>query len=193
MKKVVIFASGSGTNAQQIIEFSHLEKSTFKVEAIFCNNPNAFVIQRAKTLNTPCIVFNRDEFNQNGPNSILEILNDIKPDLIVLAGFLWLVPTNIINAFSGKIINIHPALLPKYGGKGMYGENVHKEVIKNKELTSGISIHYVTEKYDDGDIILQKTCQIENQDTPDLLAQKIHNLEKEWFPQTINKLVSSNY
>lgn len=189
MKRVVIFASGSGSNAQRIVEFSKTDISAFSVEAIFCNNPNAFVIERAKQLEVPCIVFNRSEFNQTDSNSILQILSDIKPDLIVLAGFLWLVPKCIIDEFSGKIINIHPALLPKYGGKGMYGEIVHNTVIENKEKESGITIHYVTEKYDDGDIIVQKSCMVNSDDTANSLAQKIHQLEHEWFPIAINELL----
>lgn len=189
MKRIVIFASGSGSNAQRIIEYSKTEPSVYTVEAILCNNPNAFVIDRAKQLNIPCIVFNRAEFNQSDSNSILQVLSDIKPDLIVLAGFLWLVPKCIIDEYSTKIINIHPALLPKYGGKGMYGEIVHRTVIENKEKESGITIHYVTEKYDDGDIIIQKSCIVTTDDTINSLAEKIHQLEHEWFPKTINELL----
>ncbi len=188
MKRVVIFASGSGSNAQRIVEFSKTDISAFSVDAFFCNNPNAFVIERAKQLDIPCIVFNRIEFNQTDTNSILQVLKEIKPDLIILAGFLWLVPKTIIDQFPNKIINIHPALLPKYGGKGMYGDFVHNEVINNNETESGITIHFVTEKYDDGDIIIQKSCPIESTDTSDSLAHKIHLLEHEWFPKTINSL-----
>lgn len=188
MKKVIIFASGSGTNAQRIIEFSRTKESNFSVEEIFCNNPNAFVINRATTLNIPHLLFDKTDFNATNNTSVYQKIIDINPDLIVLAGFLWLIPSNFIQKFPQKIINIHPALLPKYGGKGMYGERVHEAVIKQKEKESGITIHYVSEKYDEGDIIAQYKCDIIDTDDADTLAQKIHILEHKWFPIVINNL-----
>lgn len=190
MKKIVIFASGSGTNAQNIVEFSKLPQSVFKVEAIFCNNPNAFVIQRAKMLHIPCIVFDKNDLLSESSSIVFYKLKEINPDLIVLAGFLLLIPPYIVHEFQHKIINIHPALLPKYGGKGMFGEHVHHAVISNKDQESGITIHFVSELYDDGAIILQKSCSIDSKDTPITLAEKIHLLEKDWFPITINKLLT---
>ena len=177
MKKIVIFASGSGSNAQRIIEFA-LNKpiANFRVEAVFCNKPNAFVIQRAKVLNIPCFLFDKTQFNSMNQNSVFSKLQEINPSLIVLAGFLWLIPDFMVKSFSNKIINIHPALLPKYGGKGMYGERVHQAVIEHKDSESGITIHYVSEYYDEGDTIAQYTCSVAANDTVESLAQKIHTL-----------------
>lgn len=191
MKKIVLFASGSGSNAQNIVDFSRKNNASYTVEAIFCNNPNAFVIQRAHELGIPCFVFNKKDFTNDDSNIIFQKLLSINPSLIVLAGFLLLIPPIIIYTFSNKIINIHPALLPKYGGKGMFGEHVHNAVIANRELESGITIHYVTEQYDEGTAILQKTCSLDPSDTPDSLAQKIHLLEQAWFPVTIDHLLSN--
>ncbi|MEI6346317.1 MAG: phosphoribosylglycinamide formyltransferase [Bacteroidota bacterium] len=189
MKKIVIFASGSGSNAQRIIEFALNEpNSNFRVEAIFCNNPNAFVIHRAKKFNVPCYLFDRAQFNSMNQNSVLSKLQEINPSLIVLAGFLWLIPDFIVKSFPNKIINIHPALLPKYGGKGMYGERVHQAVIEHQETESGITIHYVSEYYDEGNIIAQYKCSVAANDSADSLAQKIHTLEHQWFPVEINDL-----
>jgi phosphoribosylglycinamide formyltransferase-1 len=189
MKKIVIFASGSGSNAQRIIEFALNEpNASFRVEAIFCNNPNAFVIQRANEFNIPCYLFDKAQFNSINQNSVFSKLQEINPSLIVLAGFLWLIPDFMVKSFPNKIINIHPALLPKYGGKGMYGERVHQSVIEHKESESGITIHYVSEHYDEGDIIAQYTCSVVAKDTAESLAQKIHTLEHQWFPVVINDL-----
>ncbi len=191
MKKIVVFASGSGSNAQNIVEFSRANNAAYIVESIFCNDPNAFVIQRAHELGIPCFVFSKKDFTNDDSNSVFQKLVSINPSLIVLAGFLLLIPPIIINAFSNKIINIHPALLPKYGGKGMFGEHVHNAVIANRETESGITIHYVTERYDEGSTILQKACSLNSSDTPDSLAQKIHLLEQAWFPVTIDNLMSN--
>jgi len=188
MKKVIIFASGSGSNAQRIIEFSKTEDSNFSVVAIFCNNPSAYVITRAAGLNIPCVLFNKTDLQATNQTSVSRKVIEINPDLIVLAGFLWLIPADIIQQFSQKIINIHPALLPKYGGKGMYGERVHEAVIKHKEKESGITIHYVSENYDEGNIIAQYKCDIIDTDDAEILAQKIHILEHKWFPIVINNL-----
>lgn len=186
VKKIAIFASGSGTNAENIIRHFNPNLNV-KVSKIYTNNAEAGVIVRAKRLNVPVLVFNKDEFKQS-----TEIIDDLKAeniDFIVLAGFLWLIPENITSNFTNKIINIHPALLPKYGGKGMYGHFVHEKVIEMGEKESGITIHYVNEKYDEGDIVFQAKCTITKDDTPDSLAKKIHLLEYEHFPKEIEKLL----
>ena len=188
-KKIVIFASGSGTNAENIIRYFQ-NSPLAKVEAVFCNRSNAPVLKKAHKLQVKALHFDRDAFFHS--NEVLHVLKDIKPDLIVLAGFLWMVPKNILQAFPNKIINIHPALLPAYGGKGMYGSVVHESVIANKEKESGISIHYVNEKYDEGEIIFQAKTQIDNNDTPDMLAQKIHKLEYRHYPEVIEKILQKS-
>lgn len=152
--------------------------------AVFCNNPQAYVIERCRSLNVPCIVFSREDFKND---RILELLARYKPDLIVLAGFLWLVPMHLIEAYPDKIINIHPALLPGYGGKGMYGMRVHEAVIAAGEKQSGITIHKVDGHYDKGDAIFQATVDIVPSDTPDTLAHKIHELEYKHFPRVIEE------
>lgn len=188
MKKILIFASGSGTNAQNIIEYFN-ELVEKKVSLVFSNNKDAKVLDRAKNLGVDTVVFTREDLYQN--SKVIEMLANEKPNLIVLAGFLWLIPSSIIKKFPNKIINIHPALLPKYGGKGMYGMHVHRAVIDNNETESGITIHFVNEEYDAGDIIFQATCPVEKDDTPDLLAQRIHKLEHEHFPKVIEKVLDS--
>jgi phosphoribosylglycinamide formyltransferase-1 len=186
MKKIAIFASGSGTNAQRIIEY-FMDKQTARVEIILCNKPDAYVLERAKKMHIFSAVFTREEFYKT--DKILTTLRDLKIDLVVLAGFLWLIPAEIIKAYPKRIINIHPALLPKYGGKGMFGENVHKAVIANHEKESGITIHYVNENYDEGNTIFQATCQVEPSDTADSLAAKIHTLEHMHFPLVIQQIL----
>ena len=186
MKKIAIFASGSGTNAQRITEYFK-NKNSVEITLILTNNKNAYVLERAKKLNIQSIVFDRDDFYNS--EKIIDTLNSYEIDFIVLAGFLWLVPVNILKKFHNRIINIHPALLPKFGGKGMYGDKVHKAVVKNKESETGISIHYVNEKYDEGKIIFQAKFNIENDDTPESVAQKIHKLEYEHFPRVIEEVV----
>ncbi len=186
MKKLAIFASGSGSNAQNIAEY--FEKSTdVSISLILTNNSSAYVIERAKLLRIPYVVFNKEQFTKS--NFVLDFLFQYEIDFIVLAGFLWLIPQNILSNFSAKIINIHPALLPKYGGKGMYGEKVHQSVVANNETESGITIHYVNDRYDEGNIIFQAKCTVETSDTADSLAQKIHKLEYENFPKVIEKLL----
>ncbi len=186
MKRIVIFASGSGSNAQRIVEyFSHTDIA--RVVKIYSNRIDAYVLQRAQNLNIPATVFGRDEFYDT--NSICNQLISLDPDLIVLAGFLWKVPEKIIRAFPKRIINIHPALLPKYGGKGMYGEHVHRSVIDNHEEESGITIHYVNENYDEGAVILQARCKITPDDTPETLAEKVHALEYKYFPKVIEQVL----
>ncbi|GLB48277.1 phosphoribosylglycinamide formyltransferase [Neptunitalea lumnitzerae] len=187
MKNVVIFASGSGSNAENIINYLE-ENTNFRVNLILCNNPKAFVLERAKKLNISALTFNRTAFYTH--NFVLETIKTAQPDLIVLAGFLWKFPENIIEAFPNKIINIHPALLPKYGGKGMYGDHVHNAVVANNETESGITIHYVNENYDEGAIIHQATCPVLPTDTADDVAAKVHELEYEHFPKIITQLLS---
>lgn len=185
LTRIAIFASGSGSNAQRIAEY-FADKNLLEISAIYCNNPDAFVLQRAKALGIPSVQFNRESFyNSTG------ILKDIKAreiDWIVLAGFLWLIPDYILQAFPGRVINIHPALLPAYGGKGMFGMKVHKSVIASGDAESGITIHYVNEKYDEGNIIFQAKCTVNQTDTAEILAAKIHELEYEHFPRVIQEL-----
>ncbi len=187
MINIAIFASGSGSNAERIAEYFK-DHPTIRIEIIYTNNKEAFVIERAKKLNIPYVIFNRKDFCEN--NYVLNELKRREINFIVLAGFLWLVPSNIIQTYSGRIVNIHPALLPNYGGKGMYGSFVHKSVVENKEKFSGITIHYVNENYDQGDIIFQAKCQVSPDDTSDSLASKIHALEYEHFPRVIEEVVN---
>jgi formyltetrahydrofolate-dependent phosphoribosylglycinamide formyltransferase len=183
---ILIFASGSGTNAEQIIR--HFSPTNdVKVAGVYTNNPSAFVIERAKELDIPTFVFSREQLND--PNALLAELKGKTPNLIVLAGFLWKIPANIVEAFPDKIINIHQSLLPKFGGKGMFGRHVHQAVIDAKEVESGISIHYVNTQYDEGAIIFQAKTTVESQETPESLAQKIHKLEHQHFPEQIEKLL----
>jgi phosphoribosylglycinamide formyltransferase-1 len=186
MKSIAIFASGSGSNAQNISAY-FLNNDQVKIALILTNSKNAFVIERAKKLNIPVVVFNRNDFYLT--DNVLNKLVSFQIDLIVLAGFLWLIPDNLLKNYPNKIINIHPALLPKYGGKGMFGMRVHEAVKEAKETESGITIHYVNEVYDDGEIIFQSKVQIEESDKPEDIAEKIHMLEYEYFPQVIEKLL----
>jgi phosphoribosylglycinamide formyltransferase 1 len=185
--RIAVFASGSGSNAQRIAEF-FAGKGILEISAIYCNNSGAYVLERAKSLGIPSVLFNRNDFYTS--SSILDDLKSRKIEWIILAGFLWLIPDSILKAYPHRIINIHPALLPAYGGKGMFGMKVHESVIAAGEKQSGITIHHVNEKYDEGDIIFQATCQIHPGDTPEILAAKIHGLEYEYFPVVIGKLVS---
>ena len=186
MKKIALFASGSGTNVQRIAEYFRDNKKV-DIAAVFTNNPDAGVLRRAAKLGLTSVIFNRTDLYQT--DKVLKFLKALEPDLIVLAGFLWLVPDNIINNYQNRIINIHPALLPKYGGKGMYGHHVHESVIHNKEEKSGITIHYVNEKYDEGQMIFQAEVKVDTGETPDSLASKIHELEYEHFPVIIEKVL----
>jgi phosphoribosylglycinamide formyltransferase-1 len=188
LKRLIIFASGSGSNAENIIRYFNSNKNIC-ISKILTNNKNAKVIERGKKLNINTVVFNKDDFYQT--DKILNLLKN-DADYIVLAGFLWKIPKNIIDAFPNKIINIHPALLPKYGGKGMYGNHIHKKVIENKEKETGITIHYVNEKYDDGTIIFQKSVSLSNNETLKNIQKKIHQLEMENFPKVIEKEILIN-
>jgi phosphoribosylglycinamide formyltransferase-1 len=185
MKRIVIFASGSGTNAENIIKFFNRTK-TAKVTQVLSNNEHAKVFDRCKSLNINCFYFNRSEFSKE--DTILNLLKS-NADYIILAGFLWKVPENIIAAFHHKIINIHPALLPKYGGKGMYGMNVHNAVKENKETETGITIHYVNVNYDEGAIIFQAKTALNENDSPETIAKKIHILEQKHFPKIIEEVI----
>lgn len=189
MKKIVLFASGSGTNAENIIVHFN-NGSQGNVVGVFTNNPHAKVIERAKNHNVSALIFNKEELSQG---FVLQQLKDIQPDLIVLAGFLLKFPEHIIKEFPNQIINIHPALLPNYGGKGMYGMNVHKAVLENHEKETGITIHYVNEQYDEGGIIFQQAVNIEDCTTPEQIAEKVQQLEYEFFPKIIDHLLISNF
>lgn len=184
MKKIAIFASGSGSNAENIVQYFK-ERENLNIECIYSNKNDAHVLERARKYLIPTRVFDKDEFYTT--DNILNELKDKGINLIVLAGFLWLVPQNLTNNF--PIINIHPALLPKYGGKGMYGQKVHEAVIANKEKESGITIHYVNDRYDEGQIIFQAKCEVLPNDTPDDVAHKVHQLEYEYFPAIIDKVL----
>lgn len=183
---IAIFASGAGSNAQQIINrFGN--HPTIKVALIVCNKPGAGVLAIAQNHNIPVLLIEREVFFKG--NAYLDVLQQHKINFIVLAGFLWKVPAALIKAYPQKIINIHPALLPAYGGKGMYGHFVHEAVITNKEKQSGITIHYVDELYDHGAVIKQATCTITTTDTPETLAKKIHALEHEYFAAVIENVL----
>jgi phosphoribosylglycinamide formyltransferase-1 len=185
-KRIIIFSSGSGTNAENIIRYFQ-SSDMAKVYAVLTNTSGAGVNERAKKLGVPLKIFSRKEFNET--DDILNFLQQQNPSLIVLAGFLWLVPEKIISAFPKKIINIHPALLPKFGGKGMFGINVQKKVLESGDRESGITIHYVNEKYDDGDIIFQETFPVEIDETSEKLTEKVRALETKFFPLVIESLL----
>jgi len=186
MKRIVIFASGSGTNAENLIKFFHNRENASVIQ-VLTNNPHAKVLNRAKKLKVSALSFNKIAFKET--DDVLNILKASQPDIIVLAGFLWKFPEHILNVFPNKVINIHPALLPKYGGKGMYGMHVHEAVVSNKETETGISIHYVNEHYDEGAIIFQAKCEVNSNDTAEDVATKIHALEMEHFPKVVDKLL----
>lgn len=187
MKKIILFASGSGSNAENIIRYFQ-EKKTAETVAVFSNNPNAKVLEKAADLQVPAFVFTKEELSTG---KVTELVAGLKPDLIVLAGFLWKFPSDIVAQYPNKIINIHPALLPKYGGKGMYGMNVHKAILENKETHSGISIHYVNENYDEGAMIFQAEVLVDGCTTAEEIALKVQELEHLHFPQVIDKLLLS--
>lgn len=186
MKKIAIFASGSGSNAENIANYFK-GNDELEISLILSNKKDAYVLERAKNLEIPSLVFNKQQFSQS--NEIVEILKEKEIDLIVLAGFLWLIPSNLIEAFPNKIVNIHPALLPNYGGKGMYGMKVHEAIVTNQEKETGITIHFVNEKYDEGKTIFQATCEVSENDTAEDVAKKIHQLEYKHFPEVIDQLL----
>ena len=188
MKRIAIFASGSGTNAENIIRYFK-ENGKAITEVVLCNNSKALVIERAKQLHTPAMVFSKQELYETG--KIEKLLERLKIDLIVLAGFLWLVPASLVKKFPGRIINIHPALLPDHGGKGFYGAKVHEAVLASGADKSGITIHQVNEKFDDGKIIFQAVCSVDKGETPESLAKKIHQLEYEHYPRVIEEVLAN--
>lgn len=182
---IIIFASGAGSNAKQIINYFKISGKA-KVVLIVCNNPKAGVLQIASNEQIPVLLIQKDRFKETG---YFPEIKKYEPTLIVLAGFLWMIPGILIHHFPHKIINIHPALLPNYGGKGMYGNAVHKAVVEANEKESGITIHYVNDKYDQGEIIFQARCRISEKETEESLAEKIHQLEHEYYPAIIDKLL----
>ena len=185
-KRIAIFASGSGSNAQKIME--HFKRSAdAEVVIILTNNPQAYVLQRADNFEIPSHIFGRHEFYDT--DDVIRMLKNLQVDLIVLAGFLWLVPQSLLAAFPNKIINLHPALLPKYGGKGMYGDHVHKAVLANNEEESGITIHFVNEKFDEGEIIHQSKFRIDPGDNLEMVKFKGQQLEHQHFPKVIETLL----
>jgi len=186
MRNIAILASGTGTNAENIIKYFS-NKNTAKVSLVLSNKRQAMVLKRAEENNIRTVFFEHKEFYVTG--KVLRYLLLYKIDFIVLAGFLWLVPENIIEQYAGRIINIHPALLPAYGGKGMYGDAVHKAIIASKDKESGITIHYINKFYDKGDIIFQTKCKVDPSDTPASLAEKVHALEYQHYPVVIEELV----
>lgn len=186
MKRIVIFASGSGSNAENLIRFFQNKKNA-SVVLVLSNNPHAKVLDRCKNLGVSALSFNKTAFVKS--DTVLNILRSAEPDIIVLAGFLWKMPEFILNEFPDKIVNVHPALLPKYGGKGMYGMHVHQAVIANNETETGITIHYVNENYDEGAIIFQTKCMVNPSDSADDVAAKIHELEMEHFPKVVEGLL----
>lgn len=190
IKKIAIFASGSGSNAENI--FNYFSKSThIRVEMFLTNNPSAYVLERARKLGVECVVFDRTQFYQS--DEIATLLHHRRVDFVVLAGFLWLVPPNLIEQYPNRIVNVHPALLPAYGGKGMYGDNVHRAVVAAGESESGITVHYVNEIYDNGAIIAQHRCPVLPDDTAESLAQRIHQLEYNHFPKDIESAILSQW
>jgi len=187
MKRIVLFASGSGSNVENIIRYFHDKRNSVDVATVLTNKRDAKVLDRCNNLNINGLYFNRNAFYQT--DCVLDILKSLKPDLIILAGFLWKMPEKVIQNFPDKIVNIHPALLPKYGGKGMYGNHVHRAIKENKEAETGITIHYVNENYDEGAIIFQAKTLIALDDSVEDIAKKVHELEYEHFPRIIEKLL----
>lgn len=188
MTKIAIFASGAGSNAQKIIDHFR-ETASIKVSLILCNKPGAGVLQIAENEGIPSMIIDKEKFFRD--DAYTDELKQAGIDFIILAGFLWKIPVALISAFPGKIVNIHPALLPQYGGKGMYGQFVHQAVIDHQEKESGITIHYVDDHYDHGDIIFQAKCPVLASDTADTLASRIHQLEHQHYPAVIQQLLQS--
>ena len=186
MKRIVIFASGSGSNAENLIKFFQNSDNASVIQ-VLTNNPHAKVLDRCKRLNVSALSFNRIAFSKS--EDVLNVLRSSQPDLIVLAGFLWKFPEFILKEFENKVINIHPALLPKYGGKGMYGMHVHNAVVENKESETGITIHYVNENYDEGSIIFQSKVEVGEQDSIEDIAKSVRQLEYKHYPEVIQKIL----
>ena len=187
-KKLAIFASGSGSNTENVCNY-FANHADIEVVFICTNKRDAFIVKRAEKLNIPVIFITKTELNSFV--DLHEKLKNDKVDVIILAGFLLKLPTIMVEKYPNRILNIHPSLLPKYGGRGMYGDNVHKAVLENKEIESGISIHFVNQKYDEGELILQEKCSISENETLETLAAKIHQLEKKYLPLTIEKVLKN--
>ncbi len=190
MKNIAIFASGNGSNAESLTKYFN-NGNTANVKLIVCNNKNALVLQRAKNLNIEALIMPKEDLCSENPVELLEILESRKIDYIILAGYLLKIPLALVNKYTHKIINIHPALLPKYGGKGMYGMNIHKAVVEAKEKETGITIHLIDEIYDNGEVIFQTSCSIEPDDTPEIVAKKISLLEQTYFPKVVEEYILS--
>jgi phosphoribosylglycinamide formyltransferase-1 len=188
MKKILLFASGTGSNVENILKYFK-DHHDIGVVSVFSNNPEAPVLTIAAQHGVPTYVFDREAL---AGGAVLNQLNALQPDLIVLAGFLWKMPEAIVRSYPDKIINIHPALLPKYGGKGMYGMHVHRRILEEKEQVTGITIHYVNEHYDEGAYIVQQSVSIADCRTPEDIAAKVHVLEHLYFPQVIAQLLNTN-
>lgn len=185
-KRIAIFASGSGSNAQKIME--HFKNHAgADIAIVLTNNADAYVLQRADSFEIPSHIFDRHEFYHT--DNVLDLLKNLAVDLIVLAGFLWLIPENLLKAYPNAIINIHPALLPKYGGKGMYGDKVHHAVMEAKEPEGGITIHYINEAYDEGEFIYQAKYKIEEEDTLEIIKFKGQQLEHLHYPRIVESLI----
>lgn len=184
---IAIFASGSGTNAENIIRYFE-KKKLVKVALVLSNNANALVLERAKELNVPTFVFDRKMLDDS--NLVVDALREYEIHFVVLSGFLLRVPVSILQAYPNKIVNIHPALLPRHGGKGMYGMRVHQAVVNSKDADTGITIHYINEHYDEGDVIFQASCEVLPTDTPEAVAAKVHELEYRYYPKVIEDLLS---
>lgn len=189
MTKLAIFASGSGSNAENIALYFK-DNPEIKVSVIISNKKDAFVLERAKKLGIPSYTYNKREFDDS--DQIISLLKENNIDYIILAGFLLKVPTKLVDSYPNKIINIHPALLPKHGGKGMYGDFVHKAVVDSKEQETGITVHYVNENYDEGAIIFQTTCKVSENDSYIEVAEKVHKLEYEHFPKIIAEIIKKD-
>lgn len=185
-KRIAIFASGSGSNAQKLME--HFKRSPeVEIALVLTNNPDAYVLQRADNFEIPSHIFDRNEFYHT--DHVIDLLKNLEVDLIVLAGFLWLIPIKLIHEYPGRIINIHPAILPKFGGKGMYGDHVHKAVMEAKETEGGITIHYVNENYDEGEYIYQAKYRIDRDDNLELIKFKGQQLEHQHYPRIVETII----
>lgn len=188
MKKLIVFASGSGSNAENLVRYFEAGKQA-RVVAIFCNNPTAGVLQRAEKLGIPAYVFNKEDWKTG--NFIDEKVASLQPDLIILAGFLWLFPTRLLHLYPNRVLNIHPALLPKYGGKGMYGDHVHRAVLNSNETNHGVTVHLVNEHFDEGEILKQESFEIQTGDTLDVIVAKIHAIEFDIYPKAIEEYLKT--
>ena len=189
-KRIAVFASGNGSNAEEIIKYFN-NTGIGKVDLILSNNAHAYVLQRAANYGIPTVIFDKEELHHTG--NVLKRLREYNIDFIALAGFMWLMPTSILSAYPHRIVNIHPALLPKYGGKGMYGMQVHEAVKDAGEKETGITIHYVNEQYDEGEIIFQARCAVDPGDTPEEIARKVHQLEYTHYPQVIETVMEKQF